>query len=124
MRRVPKRSLGTRFARELDGEVNVRGATGLAGGAGAEDARFAHAREAAEGVAEHGEILVTENGREVAFRLGDGFGEAGGALAHIVLSLDESFFAHRMKFNRIKVARIAISKRKSGKAGGRGGKLP
>ena len=51
----------------LDGEVDIQCAAGLAGGAGTEDAHFAHAREAAEGAKEHGEILVTESGRLHAF---------------------------------------------------------
>ena len=43
-----------------DGKINVRGAAGVAGGAGAEETHFAHAREAAKGAAEHGEILVAK----------------------------------------------------------------
>ena len=43
-----------------DGEINVRGAAGVAGGAGAEEADFTHAREAVKDAAEHGEITVAE----------------------------------------------------------------
>jgi len=46
---------------------------------------------------------------EFAFRVGHGFGEAVGALAHVGLSLGEAFFAHGLRFRLFRFALIAAS---------------
>jgi hypothetical protein len=57
-----------------DGEIDIRGAAGVAGGAGAEEAHLAHPREAAKGVPEHGEIAVAKGWGFHAFSPIPGFG--------------------------------------------------
>ena len=58
-----------------------------------------------------GELKALNGGiaDEFTFRLSDSFGEAGGTLAHVGLSLGESFFAHELKFRLLRFARIAAS---------------